>query len=247
MYNKPSFNEAVKLDALLFNLATYDMSKGLAYIPDSADGFIEFQKSIAQKFNYYKRLIQIGEMTFEDIQQSIVEKNGPFLQPKPKTVDDVIDDTAIIANKTAEIDKLQEEISAINVSLSKLIMRAELLSKETGESIEKILGLDKILGKGRLPLSFPPVVTSQNFDNDVIFPTEDLRIFGDIEEKDLSNMIEGLDGLIKSIEQDERNGYIGPKKQLNKTNAPKKVISKPKKIKNDTKRTIKGKGKTSKG
>ena len=72
------FGEAMQTDKLLYELAAYDASNGMIMIPESLDQAIEFQKAIAKRFNYFKRLIQNSEMSFADIHKTIVEKNGPY-------------------------------------------------------------------------------------------------------------------------------------------------------------------------
>jgi hypothetical protein len=75
-----SINEVMCLDHLLQQLATYEVCGGKILIPKSPEEAFELHKKMAEKFNYFKRLIRSGECTVEFIKQSVLRKNGPFPQ-----------------------------------------------------------------------------------------------------------------------------------------------------------------------
>ena len=78
MSDFPNFQEAMQADQAIYQLAAYDVAKGLIIIPESADQVVDIQRGIAQRFNYFKRLIQNSETTFSDIHKTVVAKYGPF-------------------------------------------------------------------------------------------------------------------------------------------------------------------------
>jgi hypothetical protein len=78
MNNDPNFSDAMILDQALYQIAAYDFARGLIMVPETADQAIDMQKGIAKRFNYFKRLIQNNEVSLLDLQQSVVERNGPF-------------------------------------------------------------------------------------------------------------------------------------------------------------------------
>jgi hypothetical protein len=89
----PDFGEAMKMDQALYQLAAYDAAHGLIIVPSSIDEAFEFQKAIAKKFNYFKRLIQNSEMSFRELQFAVVERNGPFPHNSHnKSIDEVLND-----------------------------------------------------------------------------------------------------------------------------------------------------------
>ena len=73
-----SFDEVMRLDQSLQYLASYEVTKGRIAIPKSQDEMIELNEKIANKFNYFKSLIQRGECTFDFIRNSVLGKNGAF-------------------------------------------------------------------------------------------------------------------------------------------------------------------------
>jgi len=77
-----NFNEIMRLDKALHQLAIYDVTKGMIVIPHSLDEAMSFQDKVANRFNYFKRLIQNGECTFNFIKWSVLQENGPFIQKK---------------------------------------------------------------------------------------------------------------------------------------------------------------------
>lgn len=115
------FSEAMQTDQALYQLAAYDASNGMIMIPESLDQAMEFQKAVAKRFNYFKRLIQNSEMSFADIHKSIVGKNGPYPNKhhnltteqtieqfinKPKSPDEIIGKDSV----TNVLQKLFEDI-----------------------------------------------------------------------------------------------------------------------------------------
>ena len=75
---KYSLREIMAMDQLLFQLATYETTCGLAFIPEDMDQLLEINKSIAKKFNFFKRMIQNSECTLDELQQLVIAKNGPI-------------------------------------------------------------------------------------------------------------------------------------------------------------------------
>ena len=80
--NEPyySIDEVIEWDHLLYQLASYEVNKGMLSIPTSPQEVIQTAKRIAYTFNYFKRLIQNGECTFEYIYNTVLLRNGPFSQ-----------------------------------------------------------------------------------------------------------------------------------------------------------------------
>ena len=73
-----SIREVMQMDQLLFQLATYEATQGLAFVPSDMDDALSIQKTIAKQFNFFKRMIQNGECTLEELQQLVVTRNGPI-------------------------------------------------------------------------------------------------------------------------------------------------------------------------
>jgi len=93
-----SFDEVIKMDQALHQLAAYEVTHGMMVNPKTQEEFLELNDKIARKFNYFKGLIQNKECNFQFIKENVLQKNGPF--PKepfniekldPKQLDDVND------------------------------------------------------------------------------------------------------------------------------------------------------------
>jgi len=98
MENFPSFDETMQIDNAIYQLASYDSSDGMIKIPGNSEETYEHQKKIADKFNYFKRLIQNGESSFSDIQKAVIMRSGPFSFNKhnlstEQAVDKLIEDS----------------------------------------------------------------------------------------------------------------------------------------------------------
>lgn len=78
----PSFDEVIKLDQTLQYLAAYEVTGGKLLIPKHVDELAHISIKIANKFNYFKKLIQDGECTFDFIKNTVLTKNGAFPQNK---------------------------------------------------------------------------------------------------------------------------------------------------------------------
>lgn len=87
-----SFGEVSGRDAELFQLASYEVNHGMLVIPNSQDEAISIQRKIVDKFNYFKNVIQKGEMTQAQIKQNVLRRNGPFPQEEYVSVDKMIED-----------------------------------------------------------------------------------------------------------------------------------------------------------
>jgi len=104
--HKYTFDEIAKIDESLHYLATYEVTSGKMFIPKTQDEVFEFAGKIAEKFNYFKGLIQKGECTLEFIKQKVLEKNGAI--PRKKEVDIDIDNPESL-NKMIEDNKELEK------------------------------------------------------------------------------------------------------------------------------------------
>lgn len=70
------------LDSQLYQLASYDVTKGRIIFCDTAEMEDEFKKKVIQKFNHFKDRIQDGEYTFVQLRDYILSKYGPYKQTK---------------------------------------------------------------------------------------------------------------------------------------------------------------------
>jgi len=85
-----TFEDVLRIDEALQQLAIYDITKGMMLVPTSQEEFHEFQLKVVDKFNYFKRLIQNGSVSFEQIKCNVLDRNGPFKKQRCPTVDELI-------------------------------------------------------------------------------------------------------------------------------------------------------------
>jgi hypothetical protein len=78
---KYSLDEVIRMDQHLMNLSAYEASNGMTALPADIDEVVQFQKDVKRQFNYFKRLIQCKECTFEDVEQMVIRRNGPVANP----------------------------------------------------------------------------------------------------------------------------------------------------------------------
>ena len=83
---KYSLNEIYDMDQRLLNLAAYEVTKGLIFIPRKIEDLANLQKKTAEKFNEFKMMIQRGSCTLDFIQDTVLAKNGPV--PRDNEDDD---------------------------------------------------------------------------------------------------------------------------------------------------------------
>jgi hypothetical protein len=89
-----SFDDTRTIDTMLFELAMYDITKGLLPIIDSKEAYQKLSIDAVKRFNYFKRQIQLGEYTFDSIRDDVLTRNGPYYQ-KNLTDDEIIDDLLV--------------------------------------------------------------------------------------------------------------------------------------------------------
>lgn len=71
-----SFEDACALDKYLFSLSMYEVVGGKMLSFTGPEDYLKVQVKAVERFNYYKRMIQLGEFTILDISNMIVEKNA---------------------------------------------------------------------------------------------------------------------------------------------------------------------------
>jgi hypothetical protein len=90
--NKFSFEDALKCDQMIHHLATYEVSGGMIFMPKNIQELMDFQKKVAEKFNYFKHLVQSGEISLVELSDSVADRNGPFCNKKRNMTDDELNE-----------------------------------------------------------------------------------------------------------------------------------------------------------
>lgn len=85
-----TFEDVIQIDDALRKLSIYEVSKGMLLLPTSMEEAFEFQQKVINKFNYFKRLIQNGSVSFEQIKCYILDQNGPFKKQRKLTIDELL-------------------------------------------------------------------------------------------------------------------------------------------------------------
>lgn len=114
-----TIDDIMKWDNILFQLAAYEVSKGLMILPVSTDEALDLQNKICDKFNYFKRLIQSGEMPLASIQKTVLLRNGAIFDLDKKKNDMM--DVDKLSQFLDEEEKKKDDLGAFNKGLDGLI------------------------------------------------------------------------------------------------------------------------------
>jgi len=98
-----TFDEVIRLDQDLYQLAMYEVTDGLIIMPKSHEELLAIEEKAAIKFNYFKKQIRNGECTYDFIKWNVLDKNGAF--PKNKNI---ISDPSSIKNWDDEYSSMKE-------------------------------------------------------------------------------------------------------------------------------------------
>ena len=123
-----------KWDSRLFQLASYEVTSGLMVVPSSQEEILELQKKIASKFNYFKRLIQLGEITIDELSKSVFARNGAIFGLDKKKRDEEKDIDGLI---TRIHKKEQEKQSQVQMGLGVDRLIKEILGELNGGSVSR--------------------------------------------------------------------------------------------------------------
>jgi len=107
MKDNSIFDEALKNDKLLQYLANYEVTGGNIIFPKTQEEIDELSTKIANKFNYFKKLIRDGECTLDFISENVFLKNGAFVQSK-KNIDDIYKE--IVDNNSSNLNESDENL-----------------------------------------------------------------------------------------------------------------------------------------
>lgn len=143
-----SFEEVGRMDQALQNLALYDVAHGLIFVPHSIDEAMAFQTKVAEKFNYFKRLIQNRECTFDFIRNEVLSKNGPFPKGPAIAPDKMIDQIEKWAQEESEVENNTPQ-GYITEFLDRLLPD---MSKSDKDRLVKNTGLEVVfMGSSKPP------------------------------------------------------------------------------------------------
>lgn len=94
MRKRYTFEEIMKMDFALLQIAMYETSKGKIFLPKSPEELLEFQVQSGKTFNYFKDLIRKGEISFEELKVKVSNRWGALQQEEidPEDVDGLLKD-----------------------------------------------------------------------------------------------------------------------------------------------------------
>ncbi|MFA7219758.1 MAG: hypothetical protein WC119_04570 [Synergistaceae bacterium] len=76
-----SLSDVIKMDQYLMSLAAYEASEGMLSMPYDMESALKFQSSVTQNFRNFKNMIKRDECTINEIEQMVVSKHGPIINP----------------------------------------------------------------------------------------------------------------------------------------------------------------------
>lgn len=145
-----SLSDVIKMDQYLMSLAAYEASEGMLSMPYDMDSALEFQSAVTKNFRNFKRMIKRDECTIDEIEQMVISKHGPIINPyRNMTTSQALD---AMAN-----EPIEEPENIPN--LLDLFMESIKTTLQEGSSIIPIPNNDAII----LPCQFNP--QSSNVSN----------------------------------------------------------------------------------
>jgi len=142
-------DDVFKIDQLLHQLASYEVTGGKMVVPSSFEEVYELNKKTADKFNYFKMLIQKGECSIDFIKERVLRKNGPFPKEVPISVDNPeLLEKILDWQKEEEKEEKDRETNFIN-GLIKLF--SDDMSESERNNFVKDMGLKSVKIKIPLP------------------------------------------------------------------------------------------------
>jgi len=115
-------------------LAVYDVAHGLIITYNTAEKEMVLRNLMAQKFNMFKRGIQVGEYTFEELRDYVLRKNGPYRQDLPTDEEEI--------DRLQNSQRILAELPPKEISVEDLFKGSPL----SRESDNELNNLDNILG-----------------------------------------------------------------------------------------------------
>ena len=76
-----TLGDVLKIDNYLFELASYEVSKGLMKVPSTVEDVVELNPKMQKQFVYFKSLIRTGECTLEELEGLVVKRHGSYYSP----------------------------------------------------------------------------------------------------------------------------------------------------------------------
>ena len=189
MYNNPEdhlFDEIVRRDQELYSLATYEVAHGRIMVFSDPEKMMDIKTKVADKYNYFKTLIQKGECSFDFIKKTVLMKNGAVLQDltMDQYIKDIIDDSCT-DNTFGAIGDGKKSLAPPIPSPEELSQAETALANMFFDSIMKAIDIKK-------NHPFPPSKNKKEYnerdreeieDDEEIYPSDDYP-FDDYPEDD---------------------------------------------------------------
>jgi hypothetical protein len=121
-----TFSDIRDFDNELYQLALYEITEGKIIIPKSSLQLVKLQEKVAEKFNYYKKLIQDGECTLDFIKQDVLGTYGPFPRVKNKMdYDDIAKYSEESISNSEDLNKPIDMSTVLRALLNRLSAETE--------------------------------------------------------------------------------------------------------------------------
>jgi len=137
MNRRYTFEEVFDLDDALYKLALYEVNEGKMRIMTSHEELMDVHLECAEKFNYFKDLIQSGECTMDYLKNTVLFKNGPYHQYDPidtpeKLVDrlDKLDDDTRGITEGDDVSLFCDRIGDIIQEMTRSYEAQEVIGEE---------------------------------------------------------------------------------------------------------------------
>ena len=146
---KMSLAEARKRDKLIYDLALYEVTKGLIPTKVYSEIAQKLGTSINKKFNQFKRLLQSGEYTLEELEYDVASRNSATPKSNMVSIDKVDEFVTNYDKKQLEIGETDPLDSKIGTMILMGLLKDALSPPKSPKTpiydIEKDLDLPEFL------------------------------------------------------------------------------------------------------
>ena len=154
MKNRMTLAEAKIRDRLIYDLALYATSGGMMMTELNAEALMTTHKKVSEKFNQFKKLIQLGEYTLAELEAEVVANHAAIPSPESGYTIDDLDDFV------SEYDDGEEDREA-------LALEAERDSGNLWEGVlQSLFSGSEVQGAPEDPISEDPFLKEDDDDED---------------------------------------------------------------------------------
>jgi hypothetical protein len=131
---KMSLDEARKRDKLIYDLALYEVTKGLIPTKVNSEVAQDLGTGINKQFNQFKRLLQSGEYTLEELENDVASRNSATPQSDEVSIDNIDEFVTNYDKKQLEIPPSDPFDSRIGTMVLMGLLKDALIDSKSSKT-----------------------------------------------------------------------------------------------------------------